>query len=250
MPGSRRVTRAGAEALWLTALLFCALSRPAFAEPRIVDRQLTEAAARKACPASFDNEEGTEIVACPAESFGVVGTVEGQTFLYGTYRLIAAGGNELLGNSLVLYRRRPGTRLLEALSAFRAVTFDYDRPQLFSSAGRLILRVPGQSSGTASENGEHLFVWRNGRWMVLDTRSWLADLERRLPERYYVSWGVYPDYRNMSVTTPLWKDGDGNSAPTGGRADISFVWRGDRLAIGSLRARFGLKYAASAVEKL
>lgn len=70
--------------------------------------------------------------------------------------------------------------------------------------------------------------------MEIDTQSWLADLERRLPQGWGAWKGIYPDYETFTAWGRLWQAGDGNCCPTAGRADMTFGLRDGRLVIREL----------------
>jgi hypothetical protein len=47
----------------------------------------------------------------------------------------------------------------------------------------------------------------------------------------------------MTATTPLWRARtDAHCCPTGGRADMTFGWDGDRLVIKALDIKFDAKW--------
>ena len=47
--------------------------------------------------------------------------------------------------------------------------------------------------------------------------------------------GIYPDYRALTASTPLWQKGDGNCCPTAGRADVTLGLEAERLVIRDLK---------------
>ena len=111
----------------------------------------------------------------------------------------------------------------------------YDKPRIIKLADRTLLWIPGHESGTGNLNQEELFVWRDYEWRKGDTASWLGDLAARLPSGRTVQKGVYPDYTTMATETPLWRKGDANACPTGGRAKIILGWQADRVVVRSVR---------------
>ena len=78
--------------------------------------------------------------------------------------------------------------------------------------------------------GLRSYEWREG-----DSQSWLADLAPQLPGDRAVWKGVYPDYSTMTAETPLWRLGDANACPTGGRANIVLGWSFDRVVLRSVQ---------------
>ena len=75
-------------------------------------------------------------------------------------------------------------------------------------------------------------------WRDVDTTSWLATLQQRLPNGLGAWKGIFPDYKAMTATTPLWRESDGNCCPTSGKeAVIALGWAGDRITFASVRLR-------------
>ncbi|HXC26713.1 MAG TPA: hypothetical protein VNV38_02065 [Stellaceae bacterium] len=199
-------------------------------------RTTTEDAARSTCPALFNDPAGS-VGACTVSEFGTAGSVGGHEFFYGLY-----GYNDAIGVRVVLYERLPGGEL-HALFAPQEAGGFFSRPAIFVSAGHTLLHLPGYESGTGNFNLERMFIWRAAAWTFIDAAGWGRDLTRRLPKGYDVWKGVFPDYRKMTGTTPLWRQSDGFCCPTGGRADFTLGWQGDRLTVKSVQIKLGAKYA-------
>ncbi|MBW8269545.1 lysozyme inhibitor LprI family protein [Caldovatus aquaticus] len=113
-------------------------------------------------------------------------------------------------------------------------------PRLLRAQRGPLLHIPCSRDGTGMFNAESVLApGEGGRWRLLDTGSWTRDLGRRLPRGYGAWKGIYPDYEALAAVTPLWRDGDANCCPTGGRAEIRLGWEGDRLVLRDLRLRLG-----------
>jgi hypothetical protein len=95
--------------------------------------------------------------------------------------------------------------------------------------------VPTYESGTGNFNRELLSAWANEGWHDVDVTGGLNELKQRLPKGLSVLKGVYPDHATKTAETPLWHDQDGPTCAEGGRAHIDLQWRGDRIAVGSVR---------------
>jgi len=104
--------------------------------------------------------------------------------------MYAPNGAGALGTRIVIYEREAKPGRLRVVAVIEKENVPYTRPKILWLPDRVLLQVPG-SVGTAVLNEEELFAWRGDRWVVLDTTSWLDDLERRLPG-YSAWWGVFP----------------------------------------------------------
>lgn len=153
-------------------------------------------------------------------------------------------GKLRLGAGMVVLREKDNR--LTPVVAVASETAHYGPPLLLSSpAGRLLL-VPGHLEGTGIFNAGSLYLDDGARFAEIDTESWLADLQRRLPRGWGAWKGIYPDFEKFTATTPLWQSGDGNCCPTAGRADIKLGLRKDRLLIQDLKIAKGEDAASGA----
>jgi hypothetical protein len=172
--------------------------------------------------------------ACTISEFGELGAIEGHVFAYATYDY-AKGAAQLDYRRVVIFERVAGNTLRVIASPDPDPAFYYSRPRILHSEGRAALHIPAYESGTGNFNRERLFVWRDGGWRDVDVASWLGDLARRLPAGLGVWQGVFPDYATLKAGTPIWRKGDGNACPSGGRAALALGWRGDRIALERIR---------------
>lgn len=99
-----------------------------------------------------------------------------------------------------------------------------------------LLWVPGTREGTGEGNADILFQRRDGQWHEIETVSWRADLDRRLPKGFGAWHGIDYDFNGLGGQTDLWRDRDGNCCPTGGRAYLSFKLDGDAIALDTIQA--------------
>lgn len=184
------------------------------------------------CLALPDEQNAT----CNVERFGQLGTVYVSPLYYAMYHYANPPDPVLDRRRVVIMEDTGGGRLDELFATPGDPAVQYDEPQLIKiTADRALLLIPGHDSGTGNLNREQLFVWRDYEWHKADTTSWLADLPGRLPAGLKVWKGVYPDYTTMTAETPLWREGDANACPTGGRAKIILGWRADRVVLRRVR---------------
>ena len=113
----------------------------------------------------------------------------------------------------------------------------YDAPLIITHASGTLLRLRGWMEGTGNLSAEALFISRDGAWRKIDIDAWQSRLAAQLPKGLGVWKGVYPDYRTMTASTPLWRASDGNCCPSGGRADVRLRLQNDKLVLESVRVR-------------
>jgi hypothetical protein len=174
--------------------------------------------------------------ACEVGEFGRVGSVAGHRVFYARYAFKPAEPGLLPYPRIVIFESVATAMLRPILTSGDDAAFAYEKPVILRSGGRTILHIPASESGTGNFNRELLYVWRDG-WRDADITSWLKDLAGQLPKGLGVWKGVYPDYATMRVSTPLWRDSDGNCCPTGGSAEIDLQWQGDRIAVRRVRVQ-------------
>jgi hypothetical protein len=175
---------------------------------------------------------------CEPLDFGELGNGAKRRFTYGTYRYAdREPGSPLVYVSVVVFER-VGTDRLRALVLVDGEAGVFrDKPRLLRSQGRLLLHISGSESGTGNFNRERLFVWHGAQWHQVDTTAWLEELRHRLRAGFGAWKGIYPDYAALRADTPLWRDGDGNACPTGGRARLRLGWRDDRVVLQAIQYR-------------
>lgn len=177
---------------------------------------------------------GEANTACTVEQFGKLGTVYVTTLHYASYRYADAHEPARDYRRVVILEDNGG-RLHQLFVTAGDPAVTYDKPRIIEKPDRMLLHIPGHESGTGDLNREVLFVWRDYQWRRADTSSWLGDLADRLPGGVAVWKGGHPDYAAMTAETPVWRKGDGNACPTGGRAAITLGWRGDRVILQNVR---------------
>ena len=196
---------------------------------------VTAPGAKASCLPMPDDRDAGE--SCVIAEFGEVGAVDNHRFHFAVYQYHNLSSSALNHTRVVVFEApAPGTmRAVVATESDPAI--GYDKPRILRSGDRVLLHIPGREAGTGNFNRERLYMWRAGQWREVDTTSWLDDLTRRLPAGYGAWKGIYPDYRTLKASTPLWRKGDGNACPTGGRADLVLGLHDDRIVLRGLRHR-------------
>jgi len=178
--------------------------------------------------------------ACTVEIFASVPDGRGLYYQQQAYR----DGDFRAGGGVVVLREEDNR--LMPIAAVAEDAAHYAAPSLLSSPAGQLLVVPGHLEGTGNFNVGALYRREGDTFLEIDTQSWLADLERRLPQGWGAWKGIYPDFETFAASTPLWKSGDGNCCPTAGRADLAFGLRDGRLVIRELKIVEGPQAAGDA----
>lgn len=222
----------------IATLLVALSASPAFADPdfdapKNAPREVSASDVRAGCLTDYAEPIGGR--PCQLAKLGAIGTFNGHSFDYARYAFAAEGGGSMGGRVLMFERLdRDRLRILFMPENIGGPFYD---PKLIRTPAGVLLHIPGFDTGTGNSNRERLYVWRKAEWRLVDTTSWLDALARRLPKSLGAWKGVYPDYRTMKATTPLWRTNDGNALPTGGRAAIRLGWRGDKILLRSVSVR-------------
>jgi uncharacterized protein YecT (DUF1311 family) len=178
--------------------------------------------------------------ACTVAAFAAVAGGQGLHYQEQVYR----DGEFRLGAGVVVFREK-NNRLTPVATAAADVAH-YAAPSLFSSPAGQLLLIPGYLEGTGNFNAGILYRREGETFLEIDTQSWLADLERRLPRGWGAWKGIYPDYETFTAWSRLWQAGDGNCCPTAGRADLTLGLRHGRLVIRELEIVRGVQAADDA----
>lgn len=127
----------------------------------------------------------------------------------------------------------------------------YQAPVVLQDEAGTWVAVPGYYGGSGSHNADVVFRWTEDAARPLaqiDNTSWRDDLARRLPVGLEVWKGVQIHYEYMGAVTPLWQPDDGNCCATGGSAQLSFSFQGDRLILDDVRVQDRAIEVASSVD--
>jgi uncharacterized protein len=194
---------------------------------RIVDA----AEARGRCLPALADSGAT----CTVAEFAEIGAVEGHAFAYARYAYAPKEIGFPDYTRIVVFEHREPGGFSAVVSPDANPARIYGKPQILRVDGRVLLHIPGTESGTGAANSERLFAWRGEHWRDVDVTSWLEELASRAPAGFSAIRGIYPDYATLKASTPLWRDSDDIDCPSGKRADLALAWRGDRIALDSMR---------------
>jgi uncharacterized protein len=202
---------------------------------RSVPKEVAAATAKTSCLAFPDAPDGGT---CTVQEFAAIaGSTEPALF----YQLQSyKDGDTNVGSGVVVYRAIAGKgATLTPLVALATDGAHYEAPETNTASSPPWLIVPGQMEGTGHINIESIYLIGKGGLEDVDTESWQQDLGRRVPKGLTANKGIYPDYRAMTAETPLWRSGDGNCCPTGGRAFVTLALAGHRLVVKGVTVKLG-----------
>jgi hypothetical protein len=132
---------------------------------------------------------------------------------------------------------------LKPIAAAFADTAHFDEPDMLKPGDATLLLISGHLEGTGNLSAERLFRFEAGRLTPIELGAWQRELASQLPAGLAVWKGIYPDYETMTAETPVWKEGDGNCCPTGGRALIHLALKDQRIALERFSLKLGAEFA-------
>lgn len=112
--------------------------------------------------------------------------------------------------------------------------YTYGRPTWLNRTGKPILYVPIRVSGTGAGNASEYYLLKGKEWVLLDTHTWVKELNAKLPAGTYIWKGIWPNLQDRYATVGLYKKGDANCCPTGGAAVVQLELDDTRITIKSI----------------
>lgn len=198
---------------------------------RALTRQFAAAKLASDC---FANPEADDDTTCRVEESGAVA---GASTL--RYQLQGFFQDQLrMSGAAIVFALAPDGMLTPLIVDY-GDTGHYGQPQVLAAAAGTLLFIPGHMEGTGDFSLDQLYLKVADAWHDVDIDTWQTVLARRLPKDLAVWKGIYPDYKKMTASTPLWTKTDGNCCPTGGRADITLRLDGTVLTIEALKVTRG-----------
>jgi hypothetical protein len=194
-------------------------------------------------------DKPADIRDCRVSEFGEFGTVDEVHYYYALYCLIPNDapdkGHCDDGSFNARYHRTRGLAIFLGDSSGLKVrllierveeigTMQYDPPQIIRNGTGTILYLPIAIDGTGHYNASEYFLWDAGKWQPIESQGWLKNLSQQMPTGLEIWKGVWPDLRTMQTEVGLYRGGDANCCPTGGRARIRFSIRERRFVLDSV----------------
>ena len=153
-------------------------------------------------------------------------------------------GDLTTGEAMVVLRPAADGRTATAVVWTADESAFYGSPDLVQSPSGPLLEIQGHLDGTGNLNAGAVFRVVGAGLKEIDSSSWIAAMDKRLPAGLEVWKGVYIDFKTLTAATPLWRPNDGNCCATGGRADLTVKIVGDAVVLDQLKVTRGAKAAA------
>ncbi|MGG5820369.1 hypothetical protein [Falsiroseomonas sp. HW251] len=154
------------------------------------------------------------------------------------------GRTRVLWQSQAGFTERDGNRagivlLGEARGGWRPIGWTFEghevsAPKLVEAEGVLLLHVAGRGGGSGATNTDLLYRRDRGTWAEVETETWRAAAEARLPAGFSIWQAVDYDMAQPVARARLAKPSDPNCCPTGGAANLVLRVDGTRLALADL----------------
>ncbi len=111
----------------------------------------------------------------------------------------------------------------------------FEEPRIIRGAQGVLLQIPHRGPKTANTEVDSILSWQASEWRIIDTQSWVDDLQNRLPEGCSVIRETLVNFESMKASNYLWKASDSNCCPTCGRFSATLALQEDRLVIKNLQ---------------
>ncbi len=111
----------------------------------------------------------------------------------------------------------------------------FEEPSIIKSAGGVLLQIPHRSASTANAELDNVLLWKDSGWQLVDTQSWIEDLQSRLPKECTVIRETLVNFQQMKASNYVWRTSDENCCPTCGRFSATLGLEEDRLVIKNLQ---------------
>jgi hypothetical protein len=187
---------------------------------------------------------------CKITKLGELGTLEDKNFYFVLYEWLDKTEVEEYENSkfstkyphtntaIVLFYSTPESPNM--LRPFYADRTDlnvgwFEEPRLIRGQQGVLLKIPHRGTTTASGTMDNILRWETSGWHLVDTQSWVDDLQTRLPGGCTVLRETLVDFEEMKASNYLWKESDPNCCPTCGRFSATLALEEDRLVIKDLQ---------------
>jgi hypothetical protein len=214
----------------------------------IIDRSsaVTLAQARSEC---LPPTESDPVARCTIKKFGDLGSVEGVNYFYVIYEWLDQGElSDYKAAKMVRYPHSNTVLILfysdstapNMLHPFFSDRNDFgtgwfEEPRLLHRTEGMFLQIPHRAESSADSEPDMLLRWRDQAWHVIDTQSWLEDLQSRLPQDCSVIHTPVINFTDMTSATMVWKSSDDRCCPTCGKIYAELALQDDHLIIQGIR---------------
>jgi hypothetical protein len=193
--------------------------------------------------------DGAHAASCGVSEFGSLGAFAGKKYYYAIYCLIPDYSREdgecgsgsfsasfHKARAMAIFVSDAGqdtARLLLKRAEEEIGLVWYAKPEIITNPYGSFLIIPIHLDGTGAGNSSEYYVRdkKSGMWVSLDANSWLGEI--RIPSSLAINKGIWPDLKKMTAEAYLYRKGDANCCPTGGKMLLKLGIRRDRLFIKS-----------------
>lgn len=193
--------------------------------------------------------DGAEAATCGVSEFGSMGVFNGKRYYYAIYCLIPSYSREdgdcgsgsfsaafHKARAMAIFvsdDRQDTARLLLKRAEEEIGLVWYEKPEIITNPFGSFLIIPIHLDGTGAGNLSEYYVSdkKSETWRSLDANSWLGEI--RIPTGFSINKGVWPDLKTMTAEAYLYRSGDANCCPTGGKVQLKLGIRNERLFIKS-----------------
>lgn len=220
---------------WILAPLFLLLSADALTAQEQILVESIGTSCIHFSKVTVGSESDMEARDCKVTEFGKFGNLHGKDYFYAIYCLIPGydQGNTHCGDgsytaqihadrALAVFTRSEGSKTAELLFEKTDTEFgtSYEKPEILPTHGNTLLILPIHGDGTAAINESNFFLDKDGKWIPIDNEEWLKTVRSKVPAKFEMLKGIWPDFAKMTAETGLYNKGDANCCPTGGTALI------------------------------
>lgn len=180
-----------------------------------------------------DGTSGPE--GCRVLSTEAIGNANGTALHFARYCLDEpeqTEGNACFFQGMAVFAETPPSGPVERLYSTNSdVSEPFLPPTLIDSPYGTILDIAITIDGTGHYNESDELLLKDGQWQLIDSRSWIDDLLKRIPVGTEIHKGIWPDFSSMTAQAYLALPGDANCCPSAGTVDIDLELVGTRLGI-------------------
>jgi hypothetical protein len=238
-------------------LIFCLMAGSLFAQTKIqvspetvypiIDRSTvtTLAEAKTKC---LPPTQSDPVARCTVKKFGDLGSVEGTNYFYVLYEWLDQDELSDYKSAKAIHYPQSNTMIVlfysdstapNMLHPFFSDRNDFgtgwfEAPTLLHRGEGMFLQIPHRTASSADTEPDMLLNWQDQAWHVIDTQSWLEDLQARLPQDCSVIHTPAINFGEMSASSMVWKASDDRSKPSCGKIYAKLGIEKDHLVIKSI----------------
>jgi hypothetical protein len=177
--------------------------------------------------------EGRE---CKVTEFGSLGRIDGTNYFFALYCILPnrSAENSKCGDGTfdAKFHAQRGMAVFSSKEDANKTDLDFERadseigsryynkPEIVDVGNRKLLSLSIRIDGTGAGNESEYYVRQNSKWIQIESESWEKQVLEQIPVGLKIYKGIWPDLKTMKAEAGLYKKGDSNCCPTGGRALI------------------------------